>query len=341
VTPEVHLDTPVAFALFKRPDRTKRVFDRIRHVQPRRLFLIADGPRAGNAEERLGCEAARAVVENVDWDCDVARDYAAVNIGLKHRLPTGLDAVFREVDRAIVLEDDCLPHESFFRFCDVLLDRYADEERVMHVAGSQLLRAPPARSASYHFSRYAHIWGWATWRRAWRHFDVELRDWHDLDCGEREERLGSMFAEESEGRYWRYVWDNSGEIENWDAQWSHALLAREGLAANPNRNLISNVGFGEDATNAIEDPHGIAARPLEGIEFPLDHPTSIERDSAADAAASRFFRRDEPARVGEPLRRRVWAATLRAGGRALDFVPAPIRPRIRHRDRKRPGEPAG
>lgn len=334
MTAKGQLETPVALVIFKRPDRTRLVFDRIRRARPRRLFLIADGPRAGNAEERLGCEQARAVVEEVDWPCEVTCDFADGNIGLKRRLPSGLDGVFRQVERAIVLEDDCLPDESFFRFCDELLERYAAADRVMHVAGSQLLHQRPASSASYHFSRYVHIWGWATWRRAWHRFDVELREWLDLGRAEREARLQSMFTEESERRYWRYVWDNSAEIENWDAQWSYAVLAQRGLAANPNRNLISNIGFGEDATNAIEDPLGIAARPLEGIEFPLQHPAAIELDRAADAAASLLFRREKPTPAKAQLGQRAWAATLRAGGRVLDFVPAPIRPRIRHRDRE-------
>lgn len=325
------LETPIALVLFRRPDRTRLIFDEIRQARPTRLFLIADGPRGPS--EAAECEAARAVVEDVDWPCEVTRDYADENIGLRRRLPSGLDGVFAEVDRAIVLEDDCLPDRTFFRFCDELLERYAAEDRVMHVAGSQLLRDPPAGTASYHFSRYVHIWGWATWRRAWRRFDVELGDWHALDRPERDARLRSMFGGESERRYWRYVWDNSGAIENWDAQWSYAVLAGQGLAVNPNRNLISNVGFGEDATNAFEDPLGIAARPLEEIEFPLRHPAAIEPDAAADAAASFFFRREDPGAAKTPLGRRAWATTLRVGGRALDFVPDPIRPRIRHRDR--------
>jgi hypothetical protein len=340
VTPEAQLQTAVAFFLYKRPDRTRRVFERIRSARPERLLLIADGPRA--PEDRPGCEEARAVVDEIDWPCDVTRDFADQNLGLKRRIPSGIDRTFREVERAIILEDDCLPDPTFFRYCDELLDRHADDERVMHVSGSQLLQPAPVREASYHFSRYVHIWGWATWRRAWRHFDITLRGWHELDRGSREARLRSMFAEESERRYWRYVWDNSHEIENWDAQWSHALLVREGLAANPNRNLISNIGFGGDATNATEDPFGIAARPLEGMRFPLRHPASIERDAAVDAAASALlFRRADPRPARPPFRHRAWAATLRAGGRVLDLLPEPIRPRIRHRDRKGPQEPAG
>jgi hypothetical protein len=330
---EPRLETPVALFLFRRPERTRRIFERIRGARPKQLFLIADGPLS--ADDRPGCEQARAVAEEIDWPCEVTRDFSDSNLGLKQRIPSGIDGVLREVDRAIILEDDCLPDPAFFGYCDELLDRYADEDRVMHVSGSQLLRSLPASDASYHFSRYVHVWGWATWRRAWRHFDLELREWHALDRDAREARLRSQFAAESERRYWRYVWDSSHEIENWDAQWSYAVLSRMGLAANPNRNLISNIGFGEEATNAIEDPFGIAARPLEGMGFPVVHPASIERDTAVDAAASELlFRR--PPQASEPLRRRAWAATLRAGGRALDFVPAPIRPRIRHRDRASP-----
>ena len=337
------LETPVALILFRRPERTARVFERIREARPTQLFLIADGPSAGDEEEARDAEAARAVVEQVDWPCEVVRDYASENLGLKHRIPTGLGRLFERVERAIVLEDDCLPHPSFFPYCDQLLDRYADEERIVHVSGSQLLRRPPS-GAGYHFSRYVHIWGWATWRRAWRHYDVELADWHRLPDAEREARLRRLFDEESERRYWRYVWNKSAEIDNWDAQWSYVCLMRDALAINPNRNLISNVGFGSDATNALEDPFGIGGRPLEGIEFPLSHPSAIERDVEADAEASRrLFRHPDPppppAAWREPVERVRWWA-LRAGGRALDFVPERIRPKIRHRDRQRPSNSA-
>ena len=330
------LEAPVALVLFRRPERTRRVFEAIRGVRPKRLFLIADGPQPGRPDEKRACEEARAVVSDVDWPCEVSRDFAEQNLGIKRRLPSGLDGVFRVVDRAIVLEDDCVPDETFFPFCDELLDRYGEEERVMHIAGSQLLRDLPAQTASYHFSRYVHIWGWATWRRAWGHFDLELGAWHELGGDERDQRLRSMFADERERRYWRHVWDNSREIENWDAQWSYALLSRGAVAANPNRNLISNLGFGGGATNALSDPHGIGGRPLEGMEFPLRHPAAIEPDGAADALASRLFRLQEAEPVAEALGVRLRAAALRAGGRVLDFVPERVRPRIRHRDRRPP-----
>ena len=324
--------TAVALILFRRPERTARVFERVREARPGKLFLIADGPRPGDEDEARGCERARGVVERVDWTCDVVRDFADANLGLKRRIPSGLDGVFAEVEEAIILEDDCLPHPSFFRYCDELLERYRNDERVAHVSGSQLLPHPPAET-SYHFSRYVHIWGWATWRRAWRLFDVELSDWHAATTAERKARLRRMFEVEAERRYWRFVWDHSPEIDNWDAQWSYVALSRGLLAVNPNRNLISNLGFGDEATNAIGDPLGIGRRPLEEMPFPLTHPPEVRRDVTADEAASRLFSRPR-----QELRQRAVNGLLRAGGRALDFVPEPIRPKIRHRDRVGKGD---
>jgi hypothetical protein len=319
--------TAVALILFRRPEHTAAVFERIRDARPRRLFLIADGPRLGNAEEAQRCEEARAAVARVDWPCDVVRDFADENLGLKTRIPSGLDLVFERVEEAIILEDDCLPDPPFFPYCEELLERYRDDERVVHISGSQLLPLPPTEE-SYTFSRGAGVWGWATWRRAWRLFDVELADWHAKSRAERRAELSRMFEEEAERRHWRFVWDHSAEIDNWDAQWAYVALSRGLLCINPNRNLITNVGFGKEATNATEDRLGIGRRPLEGISFPLVHPPEVRRNVAVDRAASQLFRR--PTR--ERFQRAVYGV-LRAGGRALDLVPEPIRPKIRHRDR--------
>lgn len=323
------METAVALILFRRPKETAMVFERIRGARPPKLFLIADGPRPGDEEEALECERARVAVEQVDWPCDVVRDFADENLGLKRRIPSGLDGVFEDVEETIVLEDDCLPHPSFFRYCEELLDRYRDDKRVVHIAGSQLLPEPPAE-ASYYFSRGAAVWGWATWRRAWRLFDVELTDWQAQSRAQRKAQLRRMFEEKSERRHWGFVWDRAPEMDNWDAQWAYVALSRGLLAINPRRNLISNIGFGDAATNASEDPLGMGSRPLEGVDFPLVHPPEVRRDVAADRAASKLFRLPMKER-----RQRALYGLLRAGGRVLELVPEPIRPKIRHRDRVR------
>jgi hypothetical protein len=326
------------FLFFRRPEPTARVFERIREARPPRLYLIADGPRPELDDDESLSEATRAAVEKVDWPCEVIRDYSDRNLGMQERTVSGIDLTFEQEEQAIILEDDCLPHPSFFRWCEEMLERYRDEERVMHISGSQLMPQGSANGASYYFSRYVHVWGWATWRRAWRLYDDDLTDWHGKPEREREAQLRRMYAEESERRYWRYVWNNSGRIDTWDSLWSYAVQSRDRYAANPNRNLISNIGFGAEATYAIEDALGIAARPLEGMEFPLTHPPSISRDAETDARASElFYRHPEP--PAEPSRLylafdRARDRVLRAGGRVLDFVPERIRPRIRHRDRR-------
>jgi hypothetical protein len=321
------MKTAVALILFNRPEETARVFERIREARPEKLFLIADGPRPGNADDQHASELARAVVAEVDWPCEVKRNFADENLGLKRRIPSGLDWVFEQVTEAIILEDDCLPHPSFFPYCEELLARYRDDERVVHISGSQLLPEPPAKW-SYHFSRGPAIWGWATWRRAWRLFDVDLTDWHAMTKRQRKARLREMFEEPAEQRHWGFVWNSSHDIDNWDAQWSYAALSRGLLAIHPNRNMISNIGFGDDATNATADPLGIAARDLQGISFPLEHPPEVRRDVEADRSASYLFRRPRFERL-----HRAGYRILQAGGDALELVPEPIRPKIRHRDR--------
>jgi hypothetical protein len=333
------MKTAVMFLFWRRPEPTAKVFERIRKARPPKLFLIADGPRPGIAADERECEETRATVERVDWPCEVIRDYTDRNLGMQERTVTGIDRLFEDEERGIILEDDCLPHPTFFRWCEEMLERYRDDERVMHVSGSQLLPEAPDNGASYYFSRYVHVWGWASWRRAWRLYDDELTDWHGKTEAEREAQLRRMYSEESERRYWRYVWNNSEEIDTWDSLWSYAVQSGGYCAVNPNRNMITNVGFGQEATNAIEDPFGIAARPLEGITFPITHPPAVERDTEIDARMSLLVYRlpEPPPPPRAPLPFRVRNAILRAGGRALDFVPEPIRPRIRHRDRQASG----
>ncbi|MGC1799486.1 MAG: hypothetical protein WA701_03795, partial [Solirubrobacterales bacterium] len=187
--------TPVAMLIFNRPETTARVFERVREARPPKLLVVADGPRADRPGEAGRCREARAVVEAVDWPCELMTDYSEVNLGCGKRISSGLDWVFDSVEEAIVLEDDCLPHPSFFRFCEELLKRYRAEERVVHVSGDnfqsagraggavgRLLRlAGRSWSPSYYFSRYAHVWGWASWRRAWSDYDFEMTAWRDGD----------------------------------------------------------------------------------------------------------------------------------------------------------------
>ena len=171
------MNTPVVFCVFNRPDVTRQVFEAIRQARPDRLFVVADGPRPDRPEDTAACEEARRIATAVDWDCEVRTNFADTNLGLARRMYSGVSWAFEQTEQAIILEDDCLPNSSFFRFCDELLDRFHDDKRLMSVCGESYQYRKTCAPYSYDFSRYAHCWGWATWRRAWRLYDHTMSHW--------------------------------------------------------------------------------------------------------------------------------------------------------------------
>lgn len=282
---ECPLTTPVALLIFNRPETTAQVFAAIRAARPTTLLVVADGPRPERAGEAERCAAARAVVEQVDWPCDVLRNYADVNLGCRRRVSSGLDWVFETVEEAIILEDDCVPHPTFFRFCAELLERYRDDERVMHISGDNFQTAPLRSAYSYYFSRYPHVWGWASWRRAWQHYDVDLKLWPELRAGGW---LLDWLGEADSARYWSRTMESCYRrlIDTWDFQWTLACWAQSGLSILPAVNLVSNVGFNTEATHTRFGSR-LANLPTQPLEFPLRHPPFILRDSRADAFTER------------------------------------------------------
>jgi hypothetical protein len=296
---EFQLNTPVALIIFNRPDTTERVFAEIAKAKPPILLVVADGPRENRPEEAQRCERARAIVAQVDWPCQVLTNYADANMGCKIRVASGIDWIFEMVEEAIILEDDCLPEPTFFRFCEEMLIRYRDDERISMVSGGNLQFGQRRGLGSYYFSRYTHIWGWATWRRAWQHYDRDISRWPKL----REEGwIESMFKNKGEHAYWSNSFDavHSGELDTWDCSWTFACMLRGMLQISPNVNLISNIGFGPGATHTqIIGIH--ANMPTEPMRFPLVHPEVvvpsregddfISNDQIAPSFAKRQWRR--------------------------------------------------
>jgi len=166
--------------VFNRPEPTRRVFARVREARPQRLFVLADGPREQVPEDRAKCAATRAIFDSIDWDCRIETDFSEGNLGCTGRIQSGLDRVFDSVPEAIVIEDDILPHPTFFRYCSELLARYRDEPRVHAICGTKLPCEPRTAPDSYRFSRLFYSWGWAGWRRAWRSVDKTLSEWPRL-----------------------------------------------------------------------------------------------------------------------------------------------------------------
>lgn len=201
-------------------------------------------------------------------------------MGCKLRVSSGLDWVFQQTDEAIILEDDCLPHPTFFRFCAELLERYRNEHRIAQISGNNFQFGRSTQPFSYYFSRYNHIWGWASWRRAWELYDKSMSDWPLLrDRGFLEGRLSGK----KELTYWTDVFSrvHAGEIDTWDCQWTFSCWKNNLLTILPSVNLVSNIGFGPGATHTPV-PNRYSEMDTIEMSFPLWHPPNIQADTASD-----------------------------------------------------------
>jgi hypothetical protein len=270
---------PVVFLIFRRPDLTARVFEAIRQAQPTKLFVVADGPR-NEAEAEL-CQKARAVTEQVDWDCEVLRNYSDVNLGCRMRVSSGLNWAFEKVEEAIVLEDDCLPHPSFFTYCQELLTLYRHDERIWCISGDNFQDGQQRTPYSYYFSKYNHCWGWATWRRAWQHWEFNPQKWVEF----RDEGLIQSVCEDPyEAKYWTHIFDSlflEGRPNSWAYAWTFACWSQGGLTALPNVNLVSNIGFIDSATHTCGDSQ-FADMAVEDIQL-ISHPPFVIQHKEADS----------------------------------------------------------
>src|ERR1700682_5456116 len=285
------LTTPIFFIIFNRPERTAEVFAAIRAARPPQLFVIADGPRPGIDGDVTKCAATRAVIQRVDWPCQILTRFSERNIGLQRNVSAGLDWVFSQTERAIILEDDCLPEATFFPFCEELLERYAEDRFVGMIGGTNLdpVRNVPCGNDSYYFSQLGHVWGWATWRRAWQLCNHEMKDWPSLRRTDwLRQKCGSTTAE----NFWRRHFDDSHArnrdgLNTWDVPWLFACWRYDLLSIVPRKNLVSNIGFGRDAAHTKSQTR-TARLPTNPIEFPLQHP----KEKKANAAADRYVQEE-------------------------------------------------
>ena len=281
------MTAPVAFFIFNRPDLTAKSFQVIREARPAELFIVADGPRQDRPGEAELCQAARAVVDNIDWPCEVRRNYSSENLGCAKRVSSGIGWVLEQVDRTIILEDDCIADPSFFQFCEELLERYHADERVMMISGNNFQFGRVRGIGSYYFTAYPKIWGWATWRRAWRHMDYEMRQWRKLRDSDW---LEDLVSDKWLAGHWRSCLDGvmDGRIDSWGYRWLFACLHTNGISIAPNVNLISNCGFGPDATHTT-GKEVVGNLPTGPIKFPLKHPVGMSPDHQADVYEGRVL----------------------------------------------------
>lgn len=295
------MTTPIAYFVFNRPVHTSESFAAIRAQRPSQLLIVADGPRAGHPTDESRCEAVRSILAKIDWPCDVKRNYADKNMGCKARVSSGLDWVFDQVDQAIILEDDCIPHPDFFGYCEALLEKYCADDRVWVITGNNFQDGKNRGDGSYYFSKYNHCWGWATWRRAWKNYRVDLPEWQRWKLSA--DYWTGLAFDRAEKAVWTDIIDRvaNGEIDTWDYQWTACVWRNKGLTATPNVNLVTNIGFGPDATHTITlvDEQGLPTETL----GPITHPSKICQNVAADRYVfnRNFGGKDHPLRLKNRL----------------------------------------
>ncbi len=274
------LKVPVLFLIFNRPDTTQVVFNEIRKAKPKLLFIAADGPRKDHPEDIVLCQKARETVDHVDWDCTIMTLFRDENLGCKIGVSSAIDWFFSKVDEGIILEDDCLPDQSFFPFCQELLEKYRDDERIMMISGDNFQFGRNVTNNSYYFSRYFHIWGWATWKRAWKHYDVDIKAWPEI---RQNGSLRNILSENKVVKYWESIFNSvyNGLINTWDYQWVFSCWIQGGLSIIPNQNLVSNIGFDANGTHTHGDSI-FSKMPVKNMKFPLVHPNYVIRDCNSD-----------------------------------------------------------
>jgi len=310
-------EVPVLLITFNRPTKTRQMISALRDVRPRQLFVAADGPRPDKPDDAKGCAESRRALDEIDWPCTVHRLFQDTNLGCKRGPETAITWFFSQVPAGIILEDDCVPTADFFPYCAELLERFSDNERVMMISGWNALGTWSGTTASYVFSRTAPAWGWATWRRAWQHYDPDMTAWTSSEA--QHAVRSRMPAAEFRMTRRRFDQVHSGELDAWDYAWLFAVLRTGGMSAIPAQNTIRNVGFDKEATHTTNPWSPDARIPTARMTFPLSHPVEIKASKQhEDALFRRRFSRSRrvmsmlPYSVELRIREAVHRVALRA-----------------------------
>lgn len=274
-------ETSIAIIIFNRPEHTKKVFDQIAKIKPKKLFIISDGPRKNNKNDVLLIDRARSIFNSINWNCKVYKNYSQKNLGCKYRPASGIDWVFAHTEEAIILEDDCYPDLSFFKYCEELLKYYRDDLRVGMIAGSNLLPGCFNSNESYFFSNHVYCWGWATWKSRWKDFDLDLKAWPKL---KNSSFFEAIHVNKKAALSWKKGFDllYKNKIDAWDYQWLFTNWLKRRVTIVPKNNLVSNIGFDNFATHTFNSFDKLSNIKIQSISFPLKHPGYVYVDSKVD-----------------------------------------------------------
>lgn len=310
------MDISVMMLFFNRPEPLRQVFEAVRQARPSRLFLVQDGPRPDRPDDMEKVLACRAVVEQVDWPCQVFRNYSEENLGCDHREYTGISWCFAQTDRLIILEDDCAPTLSFFRLCEDLLERYRDDSRVYSISGFNRMGVYDS-PYDYVFSKTNAGWGWATWKRVWDKVEA-IRDLKFLDdeelvrcqLGHLDDGTRAIYGNgfEAAGRRWKRVTEETGKVPSWEYLVGMTMVMNDMLAVTPTRNVVKYLGISQDATHCMADakllPHKtrrMLTQPAWELNDPIRHPPLVLRDAEFERQERKSFRASPLAAHGEAL----------------------------------------
>jgi hypothetical protein len=254
------LKTAVLFLVFNRPDTTKQVFEAIRQAKPPRLYVAVDAPREGKLGEAERVEQVRTIATAVDWPCEVKTLFRDKNLGCKYAVSSAITWFFEQEEQGIIMEDDCLPSQSFFKFCDIMLDKYRENKSVWMINGFNP-RHPGISSSEYFMSQNPSVWGWATWRDRWVHYAVDI----DYDKKELYRSTGLKLPDYVIRAYDKAFYDtSSGKIDTWDYQLSFLILKSNGYVIKSFANLISNIGVYGTHSKILKPNHNV---PIGSINF--------------------------------------------------------------------------
>jgi len=272
--------TSVLLIAFNRPKQTKRVFKQIRKIKPQKFYIAIDGPRLNEPLDIVKIKKVYEIFKNIDWNCSTFFLKRKNNLGCKNSVSSAIDWFFKFEEQGIILEDDCLPHPDFFFFCQELLLKYKHNSKVCMISGVNFQDGNIRGDASYYFSKLTHVWGWATWKRAWRHYDVNMLFWPSF---KKTEEFKNVFNLSAARKYFTSVFDSifDSKIDTWDYQWTASVWFNKGLSIIPNNNLVINIGFGADATHTFVKPKNLEFQSTKNI-FPIIHPQEITRNHIAD-----------------------------------------------------------
>jgi hypothetical protein len=275
-------NTPILLLTFNRPNTTQRVFNEIKKIKPKKLFIASDGPRRENKEDEANCQKTRKIIEQINWPCEVKTLFRNENLGGPVGNSSAITWFFENVEQGIILEDDCLPHQSFFQYCEELLEKYRNNDKIMCISGDNFQNGIKRDSASYYFSNHNHCWGWASWRRAWSLRNKDFKKNYEYFI--KENKIEQITKNKLYQKFWLNIFKKiyTGEKNNWDFIWTFTCWSNGGLTCLPNKNLVSNIGFGPNAQHTTDKNSKLSNMRTEILDFPLTHPALVKANEEAD-----------------------------------------------------------